>query len=98
MSFDGLPFVWTAEMYGTHNAHMDEEHAGLFTAIDRLDKERSLVAFEDLAGLVVKHFADEEELGLSDAHKVNMKKPTPLASFLISSCNRPFTKNWLQLP
>ena len=28
MSFDSLPFVWTAETYGTHNAHMDEEHAG----------------------------------------------------------------------
>jgi hypothetical protein len=66
------PFVWTAEVFGTDNAQMDEEHAGLFTAIDKLDAERSLAAFESLAGLVVQHFQDEEALGsLSDAHKVS---------------------------
>jgi len=43
----------------------------LFTAIDTLEAERTLASFEALAGLVVAHFADEEELGsLSDAHKV----------------------------
>jgi hypothetical protein len=28
MAFDGLEFKWTAEVFGTHNAHMDEEHQG----------------------------------------------------------------------
>lgn len=70
MAFDGLEFKWTAGVFGTNNAHMDDEHAGLFTAIDRLDAERSLEAYEALAGLVIQHFKDEEaECGLSDEHK-----------------------------
>ena len=70
MAFDGLEFKWTAEVFGTNNAHMDEEHAGLFTAIDRLDAERTLGAYEALAGLVIQHFKDEEaENTLSDAHR-----------------------------
>jgi len=66
-----MAFVWTAAEFGTNEPKMDEEHAGLFTAIDTLEAERTLASFEALAGLVVAHFADEEELGsLSDAHKV----------------------------
>ncbi len=68
--YDSLPFVWTADVFGTNDAKMDEEHAGLFTAIDKLDADRNLAAFEALAGLVVQHFEDEEKLGLTDAHKV----------------------------
>jgi hypothetical protein len=72
MAFDGLEFKWTAGVFGTNNAHMDDEHAGLFTAIDRLDAERTLEAYESLAGLVIQHFKDEEgECGLDDAHKVS---------------------------
>ena len=41
---------------------------GLFTAIDTLEKERTLGAYEALVGLVLKHFEDEEKLGLSEAH------------------------------
>lgn len=70
MSFDSLPFVWTAETFGTNNAHMDEEHKGLFAAIDKLDAERTVGAFESLAGLVITHFKDEEaENNLSEGHK-----------------------------
>ncbi len=68
MAFDGLDFRWTAEVFGTHNDHMDEEHRGLFTAIDALDRERTAASFEHLAGLVIQHFKDEETLGLGDAH------------------------------
>jgi hypothetical protein len=28
MAFDSLPFKWTAEVFATHNAAMDEEHKG----------------------------------------------------------------------
>ena len=45
-------------------------HVGLFDAIDALDAARTTESFEALAGLVIKHFADEEaECELSDAHK-----------------------------
>ena len=72
MSFDNLEFKWTAPVFGTNVPHMDEEHAGLFTAIDRLDAERTLESYESLAGLVIQHFQDEEaECGLSDSHKVS---------------------------
>ena len=43
--------------------------AGLFAAIDQLDRERTAASFESLAGLVIKHFEDEETLGLTEAHK-----------------------------
>ena len=82
MAFDGLEFKWTAGVFGTNNAHMDDEHAGLFTAIDRLDAERSLEAYEALAGLVIQHFKDEEaECGLSDEHKVSLLLFLPPPSF-----------------
>lgn len=72
MSFDNLEFKWTAGVFGTNVPHMDDEHAGLFAAIDRLDAERTLEAYESLAGLVIQHFQDEEaECGLSDSHKVS---------------------------
>lgn len=72
MSYETLPFIWTAEVFGTNNAQMDEEHAGLFTAIDILDSERTVESFESLAGLVIAHFADEEKAcGLSAAHLVS---------------------------
>ncbi len=70
MAFDGLEFKWTATVFGTNNPHMDEEHAGLFAAIDHLDAERTLTAYESLAGLVIQHFKDEEEENnLGDEHK-----------------------------
>ncbi len=69
MAYDNLPFQWTKETFGTNNAEMDVEHQGLFTAIDALDKERTTASFEALAGLVIKHFADEEKVGLPEAHK-----------------------------
>ena len=69
-AYDSLPFVWTEANFATHHAHMDEEHQGLFTAIDKLDHERSLASYESLASLVIQHFKDEEELGLSESHKV----------------------------
>jgi hypothetical protein len=43
---------------------------GLFEAIDRLAAERTAASFESLAGLVIKHFSDEEALGLSESHLV----------------------------
>lgn len=86
--YDSLPFVWTADVFGTNHAEMDEEHrgelehyswmtwslvntglvayvwtrppTGLFTGIDKLDRERTAASFEELAGLVIKHFQDEE--------------------------------------
>jgi hemerythrin len=65
----GQEFKWTAEVFGTNNAHMDEEHQGLFTAIDALDVARSAESFEALAGLVITHFADEEkEMTLPEEH------------------------------
>lgn len=70
-AYDSLPFVWTETNFGTHNAHMDEEHRGLFVAMDKLDQERTLASYESLAGLVIQHFKDEEELGLSEGHKVS---------------------------
>ena len=43
---------------------------GLFAAIDQLDAERTAASFESLAGLVIKHFQDEDDqCSLSDAHK-----------------------------
>ena len=40
----------------------------MFTAIDILEKERTLASYESLVGLVVAHFEDEEKLGLSEVH------------------------------
>lgn len=79
MSFDNLEFKWSPAVFGTNVPHMDEEHAGLFAAIDALDAQRTTASFESLAGLVIKHFADEEaECNLSDAHKVGR----PLDSYV----------------
>lgn len=41
---------------------------GLFAGIDALNAERTLASYEALVGKVLTHFADEEKLGLSDAH------------------------------
>ncbi len=72
MAFDGLDFKWTAGVFATNNAKMDDEHKGLFDAMDALDKARTPASFEALCGLVVTHFKDEEaSQGLSDAHKVS---------------------------
>ena len=68
-----MAFKWSTEEYSVKNGEMDEEHAGLFAGIDKLDAERSLAAYEELVGKVLTHFADEEKLGLSDAH-VDMHK------------------------
>lgn len=67
-AFDSLPFDWAAGNFATHEAHMDDEHKGLFASIDNLDKNRTVANFESLAGLVIQHFKDEEALGLSAAH------------------------------
>ncbi len=73
MAYDALPFDWAAGNFATHNGPMDDEHKGLFAAIDKLHKERTLGAYEALCTLVVTHFKDEEAIGkLSDAHKVCM--------------------------
>jgi hemerythrin-like metal-binding protein len=65
-----LDFKWTADVFGTGNGHMDEEHVGLFNAIDALAEAKTPESFEAMAGLVIAHFADEEkECNLSDAHK-----------------------------
>ena len=44
--------------------------AGLFAGIDKVAAAKTLASVEELAGLVVKHFADEEKLpGVDAAHK-----------------------------
>lgn len=77
---------------------------GLFTAIDAVEAERTVESFERLAGLVVQHFADEEQLGLTDAHKAihvdlvntavaklgELKNGAPIDDALIA-----FLKDWL---
>ena len=74
MSYENLPFVWTAEVFGTGDAAMDVEHQGLFAAIDALNAERTAESFESLAGLVITHFADEEKSeNLSAGHLVSFE-------------------------
>ena len=51
--------------------HVDAS-PGLFEAIDLLAAERTAASFESLAGLVIKHFSDEEALGLSESHLVRI--------------------------
>eukprot|EP01039_Chlorochromonas_danica_P009648 gene9648-10667_t len=107
MSFDSLPFVWTAEVFGTNHAQMDEEHAGLFAAIDKLDAERTPAAFESLAGLVITHFADEEAAaplppGHLQAHKDLLSVATAKLGELKSGAASvddglvTYLKNWLK--
>eukprot|EP01083_Nonionella_stella_P162524 533625_1 len=69
MAFDGLKFEYSADVFATNNAEMDTEHEGLFTAINTLNGDRSVANYEALAGLVIKHFADEEAgNSLSEEH------------------------------
>eukprot|EP00923_Selenidium_pygospionis_P041244 GHVN01071453.1.p1 GENE.GHVN01071453.1~~GHVN01071453.1.p1 ORF type:complete len:121 (+),score=23.17 GHVN01071453.1:175-537(+) len=59
------PFTWD-ESFSVKNSTIDEQHKGLFTGIDKLDKSRSdKQCLESLVGLVKEHFNTEEALFMS---------------------------------
>ena len=104
--YDSLPFNWAAGNFATNNAHMDDEHKGLFTAIDKLDAERTVANYEALAGLVIAHFNDEEALGLPAGHLQQHKDLLATATAVLGDLKSgaktvdqgliDFLKNWLK--
>ena len=91
------PFEWSTA-YATNVEKMDTQHKGLFVAINKA-VAGGQPEFDSLAGLVVKHFQDEEaEMGLDDAHKAKH------AALLAEVGDKwgagkkefePYAKNWL---
>jgi len=87
-------------------ANLGFNASGLFVAIDRVAAERTVQSFEDLAGLVIAHFADEEKIGLPEGHLQQHKDLLAVATDLLGKLKSgaatlddatvDFLKNWLK--